>query len=267
MDWPISNKGGFSNYSDMGIAAPTSINTKGPWTQMVAATAAEVNFIVVSPIYYYYNNIGYLFDVGIGAAGSEVVIINNLNVGTASSYAVRTPNAYGFPVHISKGQRVSIRQQNESTQYLGVSIDLYSTYPGMTQSFAGVDSLGVDTSTTRGTNIDPGGVASTFGNYYQLTAATSRTYKAIMISSPYDHDSSRSDTRWTIRVAVGDAGSEVDIGSLNVWCNAYNDVLFPRASKIIPVIIPKGSRISARCSSVNTTVDDRNIDVICYAIY
>jgi hypothetical protein len=120
--WPV----GFQRADHYGVDTATTrltaydtgatINTKNGWTQIVASTSAPAKLL-----YVFIGNQGrgslsangfILFDIGVGGAGSEVVVIPNQFVTGTANYDVPMPSVLGpFPVDIPTGSRLSVNAQ------------------------------------------------------------------------------------------------------------------------------------------------------------
>lgn len=100
---------------------PSAANTKTAWVQLTASTAREYHALQVA--------IGgnadiaravsqhFLFDIGVGGAGSEQVIMSNMYA-MAPGATFETPVNAGFPclpVTIPAGSRLSVRGQTQVT--------------------------------------------------------------------------------------------------------------------------------------------------------
>jgi hypothetical protein len=81
-----------------------SNNTKGAWTQITAATTRSHfwGLICVRAV----SGTQFLLDVGIGGAGSEQVIVPNLNIRDSSN---GDPAMWSVPLRIPSGTRVAMR--------------------------------------------------------------------------------------------------------------------------------------------------------------
>jgi hypothetical protein len=90
-------------------------NTKGAWTQMVASTTHPIKYLFMCQGSPTARTTGcwWLFDIGIGGAGSEQVLVPNLNTaqgGLGTTANVQVPCSHGpFPVSIPAGTRLSVR--------------------------------------------------------------------------------------------------------------------------------------------------------------
>lgn len=103
------------------INAPAVANTKSAWTQLVASTSRVCRKLIVGAGYEANNTSPaaapeHLYDIGIGGAGSEVVLIPDLY--QAIPMATRPGYSsffYDLDVDIPAGSRLSVRHQSPGT--------------------------------------------------------------------------------------------------------------------------------------------------------
>ena len=106
---------------------------------------------------------------------------------------------------------------------------------------------GTATASSAGITVTPSATANTKGSFVQLSAFTTADISAIHFTlynsnfGPYLLD-----------IAIGAAGSEKVIVN-NVALGSGDAVMSPGVSIRLPLHIPKGSRISARCQSGNAS--------------
>jgi hypothetical protein len=186
-------------------------HVKGAWVEAVASTTSEANqlFLTVYNINVNGQATGTLIDVGIGAAGSEVVVAENIAVGGANLNDPRMQ----FPlfVNVPTNSRIAIRGQSVvAGGKTGVVV--IQTAQG-SQSPATVDVFGTDTSTSTGTT--PGLnlawneiVASTTQNYAWFVAVFSGSAPVV------------GNTTTVLRIGTGAAGSESVVRSVTVRHNS-----------------------------------------------
>ncbi len=86
-------------------------NTKGAWSEITAAVASSIRFMVANFCGWTNNSGNKLIDIGIGSAGSEIVVVPNL-FGSADSPG--NPYVASFPVNIPAGTRIAARFQDSS---------------------------------------------------------------------------------------------------------------------------------------------------------
>jgi len=133
-DDPKVSRGVLLNWSDangLGAIDPGgTANTKGSWTELTASTSRDVAAITL--FFDIKGNAGgrWGVDVGIGAAASEVTIIENLGVNSEAFRSAARPSTIG-PIWtpIPSGTRIAVRVQcsdNTATQRnLGVAMVLW----------------------------------------------------------------------------------------------------------------------------------------------
>ena len=233
-----------NNYTGISMTPGAVANTKTAWTQVTASTSERIGQIRLRM----YNNYSLvaaqstLVDIGIGAAGSETVIIANLALGY-------TTNIYGgividIPINIPSGTRVAIRTQSQRTSYsYNINVILIgSSDPQTTPS--SVDVLG--TSTANSGNTAMSGAS---GTYVQIIAATTKDYQSLIVVPSLAPSAGLSGSiTITYTVAVGAAGSEVDITQSVLYFEAGNgcsNIMLPPDNRG-GILVRAGSRISVK---------------------
>lgn len=89
-----------------------SANTKGAWTEFSAAIGDDYRALMA--IFGNDNddtkpNENWLVDIGIGASGSEVVVVPDIQLATGTAQDGPLPNGFVFPLLIPAGERVAVR--------------------------------------------------------------------------------------------------------------------------------------------------------------
>lgn len=239
----ISTTSGFNGTT---VNPSATANTKGSWVQITASTTADITFLEVMAclINGSSGNLCFLTDIGVGASGSEVVLVPNLSTSVSSN------NTTGIdiiiPLNIPAGTRISARCQCDTASmalgYLQVGVKGYDGDFVSSDGFGGVDALTSSTSTSHGANITLQTAA--FSSWTQLVATTSRDYTGFFY---YGDSSGTTYFQGQVDIGVGASGSEVSItGGDFVSANlAFNDGS-SRVAQYRPIQIPAGSRISAR---------------------
>lgn len=114
-----------TNSRGVDLTAPGSLNVKSAWTEIVASTSAAFSTLSIfaqGVTGTTMNSSGVLVDIGIGAAGSETVLIPDFYLFASSAaeyYSAYTPRAYG--VSVPSGSRLSARYSRANSNN---SIDL-----------------------------------------------------------------------------------------------------------------------------------------------
>ena len=210
-------------------------NTKGSWVQLGVPTLYDIFLVQVYATIL--NNIAIILDVGIGAAGSQIEIISNVYM-NANNTSLQQNGCLCLPISIPAGTTLWARAQSSSaTQTIYVKLNGYA---GIWEGCAGAEGFGVTLGSTIATTVTASATPFTKGNYAQLVASSAHAYTGLVASifvnagTPY---------RFFVDIAVGGAGSEqVIIPNIQT---SLNDNL----TSFVPVRIPAGTRISARCQN------------------
>ena len=247
-------------------------NTKSGWTQLIASTKFDAIGIVPIWTKCWSNLVGwYLADIAVGAAASEVVVLPNL-ISKGRQGGAGQAGAF-IPLAIPRGSRLSARAQALSAgttrsynfQMLLVSGDLLGGAP-LSKAYT----YGAETADSTGVAIDAGGSANTKGAWTELTASSSAPTRWMMVQIQHSTNGGlAADTTYLLDIGIGAASSEVVlIPDLPVTIDSSGGgVVFSNPWYSLPVDIPAGTRISARCQCSVTTAGDRAIDcaVVCLA--
>lgn len=222
---------------------PATPHTKGAWTQITASTTADTGLIIVnfSGTAGIATDASVLFDIGVGASGSEVVIASDLAVG---GIAFSQSLHFSLPVFIAAGSRIAARAQAATTTTAGSIQWMLARTADMHLTPRSLDTLGVVSSTSRGIAL-----SGASGSYTEIVAATSQPYQAMhLMASAGGKTGINSNFRLTL--AVGSAGSEVDIGTVDLTQasgGSVNPVANPTPQPaIFGRVVPAGSRISVK---------------------
>lgn len=172
-----------SNYSSRAtvVTSSASANTKGSWTQLVAAASVTASVVGISVSIA--NNltsgsaVRSFFDIGIGGSGSEFVLVSNIGfIGPNNATNLPGPAEVFIPVRIPQGTRISCRHQSTSTSKASnVQITVYFGNWADHRTFAGAECINADTSTTSMTAITAGSSGS-YSSWTSVGSTTSRTY-------------------------------------------------------------------------------------------
>ena len=219
-------------------------NTKGSYTQLVAATTFDACWIMVSIKETSNSTTHCAVDIAIGAGGSEKVILSNLMV-EGSTNGTSGANSL-FPCNIPAGTKISARAQNGGAVADGPTVSIILFDGGFTQfeGAAGADDIGFVSATTYGSLITASASANTKGSYTQLVAATARDYIGFVLyfGAP---STGAGASRGLYDIAIGSIGSEIVIVP-NIGANAVQVNSKPAYSGPFFINIPAGTRIAAR---------------------
>lgn len=246
------------------ITADAAANTKGAYSQLIAATTMEwLGFLlVVDPAQ---TGAAYVaVDIAIGAAASEIDILKNFHCSWKN--ATNQEGAYSIfiPLRVPVGSRVAARIQSDvGGRTVRVSCLGYGASARVTPVFEVCETYGFTAGTTRGVSSDPGGSANTKGSYVEITASTNERTKAIIITTGLPATSSAA--RRALDFAIGAAASEIIlIPNIRYVSLNQGDNYVPSFHGPFPVNIAAATRLAARTSSSTTSASERPTDVVAY---
>jgi len=264
-DWSL--QGGnqrFKSVAYTSIPSAAGANTKGAWTEFVTSLDFDISGIYLFPWSGTYAA-DFLFDIGIGAGGSEVVAVENLLFTWFNTSMLRIPAHIFIPIRIPAGTRVALRTQST---YVGVnSLTLSAIFFGgpfvCPQPFSVATTFGANTADSGGTSVDPGASAGVKGSYVEFSAATPRDARALLLMTGAQRNHIRSNARWLMDISVGAAASEeIVIPDIQIGANGTINYILPAALPLFPVSIPAGSRLVVRASCDINDASDRLFDLV-----
>lgn len=242
---------------------PGSPNVKTAWTQLTATTPFEVREVWMDPSWFSSSARSRLWDIGIGAAGDEQVIIPDY-LSAGPDAPSKSPSA--FPLLIPAGTRIAVRQQTGPTAE-GDRCELYLCDETSHRRFvARIETAGVDVANSRGTSIDPGATPDTKGTWHQLIASTTTEWDAAVIAFGNGCNAARISETWFFDIAIGASGDEqVVIGDVRViaYINTLQDV---GRFGMFRLRVPKSTRLSMRSSCTTADATDRLLDAALYGL-
>lgn len=237
------------------VTAGSPAHTKGAWAQLVAATSHEAHGVYVGIPQTGINQS--LFDLGIGGAGSEKVLVPNMLL-------VRAGLGLYLPVSVPAGVRLAMRSQaNFAATVRAVQVKLlaggFGQLLGMPSSR--VTDYGVNLAATRGVLLQTS-TNNTKTAWVELTASTTAPIRYLVVF----HSPIESNGFYRVDIGVGGAGSEkVLLPDIVVNGASGGSVYCGPPHSIWPVYIPAGSRLACRYQ-VNdhffSTRDDFTVSVL-----
>jgi len=254
----VTGIGGSTSYGTA-LARGTVANSKGAWSTLLTAThhirhlSLTISKYVVSGVA---NPIQFLLDVG---HESTVYVPNVLIYMNPQSHA----RTIELPCFFASGTNIKARMQAGTHGFSGPS--LYVSGHAYSQGFANLPTYqsayayGITTSTTSGTQIDPGGTADTKGSWTQITSSTSARHTSLILCVQVNNNAMTA-CDWRVDVGVGGSGSETAIWSDRVLrASAGEDDISPNYIPI-PMVVPSGTRLAVRAQCSITDATDRLFD-------
>ena len=192
------------------VTANASANTKGSYTQLIAATTYQSYGIMVQLAGLQTTastNQRCLVDIAIGGAGSEIVLIPDLACGNTADMGAVAGGVggamYFFPVYIPSGVRVAARSQASTTaDIVNVAVRLFQERMGPGQWHGSrVTAYGADTTNSRGTSHTPG--QNTYAAATQLTASTTNPIHYMQLGFDLLSDTTGATSNYLARIGYG----------------------------------------------------------------
>jgi hypothetical protein len=174
----------------------STAHTKGAWVELFSATPYEADFIgIIYGASLANQNSSTLIDIGVGASGSETVIVGDVAIGGKVANAFQDDF---IPVRIPAGSRVAVRVQGIRTSYSIINICM-KLFNFNLNSPTSVDTLGTSTTTSTGTSVGT--------SWTQIAASTSQDYQCLVAVFSLSTNNSAAAT-FQMDVGTGPAGSE-----------------------------------------------------------
>lgn len=244
------------------VSSSSSAHVKGPWTELAASIDEPLDAIQVNVATSGASLYKGLFDVGVGAAGSEQVIVPNAYFETDGRIGFLIQ--YLLPAHIPAESRVAMRVQTD----LASAVDTYCWFagwhggPAFPPGVGRLEEAGVSTASSSATQVDPGGAANTKGSWTELVASTVSSWLGFVPIFGNNKNIVEAAATFRVDIGVGAAGSEQAVApNLMVRGDAAMDVKMPYCYPPIWQPIPAGSRIAVRAQSQTTDATDRLVQV------
>lgn len=245
-----------ANSSLTTITADSSAHSKGSWTELISSTSQDIEWLEIQ-MESDSDTATFLLDIGVGDPTPSVVV-PDIEIYFRDS---GSPSAQSLiiPITIASGSKVSARcQATTASRTLKAAI-----IGGGSSSFgtsSNVDSIGSDSSTSKGTVIDAGSTANTWGGWAELTASSSNAYNWVAVGINYNTNNAMQAGTFLVQIGTGALGVETVLipealqttDAFEIGGQRYHDY---------QVNIPASTRIVARCQSTITDATDRKLDI------
>ena len=207
----------------------------------------------------------YLLDIGIGASGSERVLIANLDCWGAGALTTATRKMWTFPVFIAKGERISARAQAlASADVANVAVWLHqgtNGYGGMEVPQAW-EQLGTIT-TSNGPSVTPG--SGSFGSWTTILDPITKNYAWWHIGQGNLADITiATGGVYLVELGIGDTSASVaTIGSWSFCGNIGEEITGPTPEGAVywPTVADTVNGVFARAASFDTGA----VSIVAYA--
>jgi hypothetical protein len=232
------------------VTSGSTAHTMGAWTEIIASTSEDAGYVAIYPNTSFQSGVDTtsMFDVGIGASGSEVPLVESLPSGFRRAEIMES--AYNnIPLKVPAGSRISIRNQSVIPNH-PVSFLVALGKPD-DRSVASVDVIGANRAASSGTLIASGATGAQ-GAYVQIVGSTAQNYQAVIAVFVMAGSSvTQTINPLLIDLAVGPSGSEqlLVTDSLQTTTTEYNRRNPPSWLPIYVGDVPAGSRLAMRTSN------------------
>lgn len=242
------------------LTANASADTKGSYVQLTAATTHDANWIVVN-LGASANQASFLVDIAIGSA-TEQIILPDLLVWTRLGDSGQT---YLFPIFIPAGSRLAARcQSSTGGGAIQITVNLVSgTMLGGGVGPSWADAYGAVAAST-GTNVDPGGTASTDSSWVEIASATTRPHNWLVFAAKFGDGTLAAAAKWLVDIGIGSATEQEIVSDIFVSAGITTDMACGGWVQHFPIFIPEGSRLTCRARCSVTTDGDRDLNVKLY---
>ena len=235
--------------SGVGVTASATANTVGSWQQIISNTAIAANNTVTllqlggaaTPGTGIDNSL--LMDVGIGAAGSETVVVERLAVNQGGI-------ALNIPVRIPGATRIALRAR-AATGSRGVSFGTIISSGELSGRSAqavptSLDVLGTNAATSTATAM-----SGASGSWIEIIGNTTQDYQALILfqAGPASAGTGQTQVLYRLDMGIGASGSEVQVATLGGLFAGNSSVTSREPSTLNSIyggFVPAGTRIAVR---------------------
>jgi len=265
MDFPVLSSLRIGMSTDgQTVHGSASANTKGAWTELVTSTSQDADELWVG-LASSSSSFGWLVDIGVGAAGSEVTIAPDILVAQTG----RLMKWFRIPLAVPAGSRIAARGQS-TTGSINFQAIVHPVRSGLFAPPPGgkIRALCSNTADSGGLQIDPGAVANTYGSWAEVSSSLPADVAAIWLDLGNIQNTALTAQAPNFRldIGIGGAGSEVTIfGPIRFGSDAAAQ-FGPLPSVWWPLSIPAGTRVAARARAALTDATDRKFDLTVHAL-
>ena len=231
-----------------GTAVTCASGAYGTWTQLVASTGLDTSWMRIVAMTNGGSNTQntHLFNLGIGAAGSEVLTVSGLSA--VQPDALMSYSVFILPISIPAGTRIAA-QGTGGTDVIYLQLQLFSDgYSGFNEAVSGLEPISSNLTNSNNSGAVVSGAIGVKGAYTQVVGSTARDYCGLyfaIAASSYAGSMAQDQEVWDI--AIGAASSEIIVvpNIIMVLANKHDTAVYGP----FMIEIPAGTRISLRFSS------------------
>lgn len=227
------------------VTASATVNTPGNWVQMHAATQFPSSMLTVftgnAGIFLSAQNSQTLLDVGLGAAGVEQLLVQNVAIGGVAQYA-----SWQFPLNVAAGSRLSLRLRSlVASKSCIFGMTIYGGGGGMESGYQAT-TYGAVTASSKGQVLATPGASNTKSAWTVISAATTSRMRWMSLGLAAPDTALSSAANGLLDIGVGAAAAEaVVIADISYRTSTAEDIL-ALMPMVYPVNLPAGVRLVAR---------------------
>jgi len=267
--WPLATRGfdvvdtknlAVSRFDDSKtVTAGGTPHTKGAWTEVVASTSQDTYVLGINTKNTYVSgaDTSMLLDVAIGAAGSEIVVLENMLCGFQADWG--NPQVNFFNMYIPKGSRIAMRTQALIASDTVMVGQLFANGPDFVtdnRQYGNWVTYGADTATSSGVYVQSA-TANIKYVWIEITPSTTAVHSTLGLSVQ-GNDSSLNPGDILCDIGMGAAGfEEVIVPDMYISSsNAERLYLGDRPHMIyLGRTIPIGTRLAVRMQASASTLE------------
>lgn len=249
-NWAVRKSGGGQSLA-MGVGVNGgSADGFGSWVQITSSLPSCAGLMFSAEMD---ANVAGIWEFGIGASGSEVVIADQIVLPAASSLSADATEDCTFPsvflpLKLPAGQRLAMRYRAAvASGGSKVTVRAVAASPLFETGIARAN-LHAYTSGPSGTTVIAGG-GYTFGSWVELVASADYWVRGVQIVCGESYVDSFGNDYGRFEIGIGAAGSELPIARLDL-SKRYFDWPGVMLSPVLPVAIASGQRIAVRSLSL-----------------
>lgn len=219
------------------VTAGSPAHTKGAWVEQISALDFNATGLY---IHTRKNGISsFLFDVGIGGAGSEKVVVPNI-------FSARGASAFYVPIRIPAGVRIAARcQADGASQQQPIQVKaMAGDFLDWLQGSSRVVDYGTNLAASRGILLQTS-LFSTKTAWTEVTPATTNPIRYLIV---FHQAGDGGNSAWRLDIGIGGAGSEkVLVPDIVVQAISGAPALYTEPPvTAFPCSIPVGTRLAIR---------------------
>lgn len=241
------------------VTPNASAHTKGSWAPL-RTLLYDTSLLVVRGNGATSNGVArpMLLDLGIGATGSEAVLIANLEIGFHTA-----GQTWAIPCAIAAGTQLSARCQSANTTTLAISVEATGELPlaGGLPPVATWTTYGADTANSRGTAVTPGN-SSAWGSWTSI-GTTSADHECWLFNACMGNNAATTALSYRTQIAFGSSTAQADAAVTAMshidgpWFSLNTSELLTRfdmspGSQALYYPVPSGLNCYVRASSSGT---------------